>query len=201
MLLRCGQAATLALEGGSTPNAPPDTMNEGVQYLHDTALLCQEHLPAHVQGLPVKSSGVANLVLDASEGQLAFCPAASSAVSFCNIATGTKGSTCTELGSTLDSQSLCQGSLTDCSWSSKGTLLLKTNTGRLYGVNSAGIILWQWSGISARERTVSAVWLGQDAVAALTTAGNIYTLPGQTGSSATLVMRRLSVPLCPICTI
>lgn len=61
---------------------------------------------------------------------------------------------------------------------------------------SAGTILWQWSGVSARERTVSAVWLGPDSVAALTTAGNIYSLPGQTGSPATLFMRRLSVHSC-----
>jgi len=58
---------------------------------------------------------------------------------------------------------------------------------------SDGAVLWQWNGVSGKERTVSAVWFGQDTVAALTTAGNIYTLPSQTGSPPTLFMRRLSV--------
>ncbi|DBB06293.1 hypothetical protein WJX77_007210 [Trebouxia sp. C0004] len=167
-------------------------MAEAVQYLHDTALLCLEHMPALADGLPVYSSGTANLMLDASEGQLAFCPAASSALSSIDVSSGIKGPIRSSLGNTLDSQSSCQGSLTDCSWGSNGTMLLKTHNGGLYAVNSDGAILWRWPGVSAKERTVSTVWFGQDSVAALTTAGNIYTLQSQTGSPPTLFMRRLS---------
>ncbi|KAL0036267.1 hypothetical protein WJX79_010808 [Trebouxia sp. C0005] len=167
-------------------------MAEAVQYLHDTSLLCLEHMPALAEGLPVYSSGTANLMLDASEGRLAFCPAASSALSSIDVSSGIKGPTRSSLGYTLDSQSSCQGSLSDCSWGNHGTMLLKTHNGGLYAVNSDGAILWQWPGVSAKERTVSAVWFGQDTVAALTTAGNIYTLPSQTGSPPTLFMRRLS---------
>jgi hypothetical protein len=79
--------------------------------------------------------GTANLMLDASEGQLAFCPAASSALSSVDVSSGIKGPTRLSLGNTLDSESSCQGSLSDCSWGSNGTMLLKTHNGGLYTVN------------------------------------------------------------------
>lgn len=56
-----------------------------------------------------------------------------------------------------------------------------------------GSLLWQWPGVSAAERTVHAIWLGEAAVAAITTAGKIYTLPKQTGAPVTQFMRRLTV--------
>ena len=59
----------------------------------------------------------------------------------------------------------------------------------------AGSLLWQWPGVSAAERTVHAVWLGEAAVAAMTTAGKIYSLPKQTGAPVTQFMKRLTVCL------
>lgn len=56
-----------------------------------------------------------------------------------------------------------------------------------------GSLLWHWPGVNASERIVHAVWLGESTVAALTTAGKIYTLPKQTGTPVTVFMQRLSV--------
>ena len=56
-----------------------------------------------------------------------------------------------------------------------------------------GALLWHWPGISTAEKTVSAVWLGNDFVAALTTAGKIYRLPKQAGGPVQDFMRRLTV--------
>ena len=56
-----------------------------------------------------------------------------------------------------------------------------------------GSLLWHWPGVSASERTLQAVWLGESTVAALTTAGKIYTLPKQTGVPVANFMQRLTV--------
>ena len=56
-----------------------------------------------------------------------------------------------------------------------------------------GSLLWRWPGVDASERTVHAVWLGESTVAALTTAGKIYTLPKQTGAPVADYMKRLTV--------
>ncbi len=88
----------------------------------------------------VAHTGTANLMLNATEGHLAFCPAASSALSLFDVSASIKGPAWTALGSKLDSESACQGSLVECSWGINSTILLRSQSGALCATNRSEVL-------------------------------------------------------------
>ena len=77
------------------------------------------------------AAGVANLMVNATDSQLAFCPAASSEVVVLDVHSGSRSFTWAALGRQLDSQTSTQGSLVETSWAADGTALLRTCNGSI----------------------------------------------------------------------
>ena len=68
------------------------------------------------------------MMLNATESQLAYCPAASSEVVVLDPQSGSR-SGWSALGRDLDAQASIQGTLVETSWAADGTALLRTCNG------------------------------------------------------------------------
>lgn len=138
-------AALLCLESLPTPEGQLAVRFSGRISFSSSPheVVCRDHIAISVaqhlahadfadsSQLSSPSAGVASLMLNSIESQLAFCPAASSEVAVLDLHSGFKTSTWATLARELDQQSSTQGSLVETTWAADGTALLRTWDGRL----------------------------------------------------------------------